>query len=161
MGKSWLQVWIIFLIGFGCQSQIIDTVQAGDPVHAMTWDPLPNGLMSIAYDRTEDGIPDYFTLHTITWSGWSAQEIEEIERQARMDEQWVFMVEYDQDRYVYFVQPTPVLVGDDLKQTGKWMARKVRPTDVKVSQHFSPTDPKAAYGICPIGDSRQHQKPCS
>lgn len=42
--------------------------QAGCPLHAMLSDPLPNDLMSIAYDRTKDGIPDYFFLHPITWS---------------------------------------------------------------------------------------------
>lgn len=66
--------------------------QAGCPLHAMLSDPLPNDLMSIAYDRTKDGIPDYFFLHPITWSWGSVQGIGEIEHQASMDERWVFIV---------------------------------------------------------------------
>lgn len=154
-----MQVCIIILIGFGYQGKIIDNVEARTPVHAMAWDPLPNGLMSIGYHRTGDGIPDHFTLHPITWSGWSAQGIEEIELQACMDKQWVFMVEYAQDRYVYFAQQTPVLVGDDHKQTGRWMTQKVRPTDVKISQHLNPTAHQPDHDTCPIGAQRQHQKP--
>lgn len=159
MRKSWMHLCVMILIGFGGQAQIVHSVQAGTPDHAMAWDPLPNGLMSIAYDRTGDGIPDHFTLHPITWSGWSAQGIEEIERQACMDEQWVFIVEYAHDRYVYLALPTPVLVGDDPRQTGRWRAQKVWSTDVKVSKHLNPTAHKPGHETCIIGTPRQHQNP--
>lgn len=56
------------LNGFGCQGQIMANGQAGCPLHAMLSDPRLNDPMSIAYDRTKDGIPDYLFLHPITWS---------------------------------------------------------------------------------------------
>ncbi|MDT3777661.1 hypothetical protein PJI16_08845 [Nitrospira sp. MA-1] len=159
MGKRWLQVCVSILIYLGGQAQIVHSVQSGTPDHPIAWEPLPNGLISMAYDGTGDGIPDHFTLHPITWSGWSAQAIKEIEHQACMDDQWVFMVEYAQDRYVYFAQQTPVLVGDDPKQTGRWMAQNVRPTDVKEFQHLNQTAHQPNNVTCPIAVPRQHQKP--
>jgi hypothetical protein len=77
----------------------------GEPVD---WDMLPNGLLIIQYDQTGDGMPDRFTLHQITWSGWTGQSVEEIEAQAKLDRQWAFIVEYDRDRYVYFTESAPL-----------------------------------------------------
>jgi hypothetical protein len=154
MGNRWIHVCVSIVICLGWQAHIIDHAQAGTPEHAMDWNPLPNGLMSIAYDRTGDGIADYFTLHPITWSGWSAQNIEEIERQACMDEQWVFLVEYDHNRYVYLALPTPILIGDDPRQTGMWTAQKVSPSDVRISRHINTTGNKPDHETCLLGTPR-------
>lgn len=89
------------------------------------WDVLPNGLLMVQYDQTGDGVPDHFTLHQITWSGWTAQTVQEIETQAKLDGQRVFIVEYDQDRYVYLTGGNPLLVGDDPQQNGHWHALPV------------------------------------
>jgi hypothetical protein len=79
----------------------------------------------IQYDQTGDGVPDHFTLHQITWSGWTTQTVQEIETQATLDGQEVFIVEYDQDRYVYLTGGDPLLVGDDPRQNGRWRALPV------------------------------------
>lgn len=86
------------------------TEPPGEPVH---WDVLPNGWLMVQYDATGDGVPDHVTLHQITWSGWTAQPISEIEAQARQDDQWVFIVDYDRDRFVYVAARAPLFAGDD------------------------------------------------
>ncbi|MES4786576.1 MAG: hypothetical protein C4294_12960 [Nitrospiraceae bacterium] len=64
-------------------------------------------------------------MHQITWSGWTAQTVQEIETQAKLDGQRVFIVEYNQDRYVYLTGGNPLLVGDDPQQNGHWHALPV------------------------------------
>lgn len=67
----------------------------------------------VQYDATGDGVPDHVTLHQITWSGWTAQPMAEIKAQARQDDQWVFIVDYDRDRFVYVAARAPLFAGDD------------------------------------------------
>ncbi len=87
---------------------------------AVGWDVLPNGLIEVQYDRSGDSVPDHVTLHQIIWSGWTAQPIQEIEAQARLESQWIFVVEYDQDRFVYLTKSVPLFWADDPTQRGDW-----------------------------------------
>lgn len=121
-------VFVLCLVSVGCLVGVANAVQpenreqpeeSNEPIN---WDVLPNGLLMIQYDQTGDGVPDHFTLHQITWSGWTAQTAQEIEAQAKRDGQWVFIVEYDQDRYVYLTGGDPLLVADDPRQNGRWRA---------------------------------------
>lgn len=108
---------IVSLVCCICLLSAIGLAEAGPPEppgDLGDWEVLPNGWIEIHYDRTGDGTPDHVALHQVTSSGWTAQEIGEIEVQARQDDQWVFIVEYDTDRYIYLAQPTPLLVGDRL-----------------------------------------------
>lgn len=114
---------VVCLAGVGHAVQP-DTLEQPENLHEpVDWDVLPNGLLMIRYDRTGDGIPDHVALHQITWSGWTAQPMAEIEAQAATDRQWAFVVEYDQDRYVYLTRAEPLLVGDDTQQDGRWTAQ--------------------------------------
>lgn len=79
----------------------------------MERDALPNGLMEVLYDRNGDGVPDHATLHQIMWSGWSVQPIAEIEAQARLDGQCVFIVGYDQDRFGCLTQAVSLWGADN------------------------------------------------
>ncbi len=122
-GTRWIEtvvshcmVWCVCLV---CLAGVIHAGQPGtfeqpDTLNEpIDWDVLPNGLLVVQYDSTGDGVPDDVTLHQITWSGWTAQPIEEIEAQARQDDQWVFIVDYDRDRFVYFAARAPLFAGDD------------------------------------------------
>lgn len=106
-------LWIVCSVG---------TVTAEESAEPVGWEVLPNGLIEVRYDQSGDGVPDHFTLHQITWAGWTAQEIREIEAQARVDAQWVFIVEYDHDQYVYLTKAVPLFVADDPRQDGRWTA---------------------------------------
>ena len=99
-------VFVVCLVGVAHAGQP-DTLN--EPVD---WDLLPNGLLVVQYDSTGDGVPDRGALHQVVWSGWTAQPMAEIEAQAKLDGQWVFIVDYEQDRYVYLAQATPLLEGD-------------------------------------------------
>jgi hypothetical protein len=96
--------------------------QPEKPGEQVDWDLLPNGLLVVQYDRTGDGVPDSVALHQVVWSGWTAQPMAEIEAQARADGQWVFIVEYDQDRYVYMTGGEPLFAGE-VQRNGRWTAR--------------------------------------
>lgn len=113
--------------------------QSDEPVG---WNVLPNGLMEVQYDRSGDGVPDHVALHQITWSGWTTQPVEEIEAQARTDDQWIFIVEYDQDRFVYQTNTTPLFWADDPAQRGGWTAV---PVD---SPGRAPTDGVSRCPVC-------------
>jgi hypothetical protein len=116
-------VFVVCLVGVAHAVQP-DTLAQPENLHEpVDWDVLPNGLLMIRYDRTGDGIPDHVALHQVTWSGWTAQTIPDIEAQAATDRQRVFIVEYDQDRYVYLTGAEPLLVGDDAQQDGRWTAQ--------------------------------------
>ena len=116
------------LLCLGSLSGFVHTVQAERWDRLVNWDVLPNGLMILEYDRGDDRVTDRFTLHPITWSGWTTQSPDELEAQACADGQWVFNVEYDHDRYAYFSQPIPVLEGEDRPGTGEWTAQPVLTT---------------------------------
>lgn len=93
-----------------------------NPAEPVDWDVLPNGLIGVQYDPTGSGVPDHVALHQIAWSGWTAQPISEIEAQARQDNQWVFIVDYDQDQYVCMTGGEPLFAGE-VQQNGRWTAR--------------------------------------
>lgn len=95
-----------------CAAGLADADQPEQPGEPVDWDVLPNGLIEVRYDRSGDGIPDHVTLHQITWSGWTAQPLPEIEAQARQDNRWVFIVDYDQDQYVYMTGGEPLFAGE-------------------------------------------------
>ena len=114
-----------------CLVCLVGVVHAGQPdtleqsdqlIEPVDWDVLPNGLIEVRYDRSGDGIPDHVTLHQITWSGCTAQPIREIEAQAQLDGQWIFIVKYDQDRFIYLASEDPLLLADDPRQDGRWTA---------------------------------------
>jgi hypothetical protein len=113
-------VCLVSLVCLGGRVHAEQPDKPDNPDELIDWDVLPNGLIKVQYDRSGDGVPDHFTLHQVTWSGWTAQEIREIEAQARVDGQWVFVVEYDEDRYVYLTEPVPLFVADDAEQDGLW-----------------------------------------
>jgi len=102
-----------------CSVGMVTAEESAEPVD---WDVLPNGLIEVQYDRNGDGVPDHVTLHQITWSGWTSLPVADLTAQARNDGEWVFIVEYDQDRYVYLAQAEPLFLGDDAQQDGRWVA---------------------------------------
>ncbi len=115
--KSWTTrgTWAALLccVGLVCCVGMAYADRPDNPAEQVDWDLLPNGLLVVQYDRTGDGVPDHVTLHQVTWSGWTAQPISEIEAQARQDDQWVFIVDYDRDRFVYFAARTPLFASND------------------------------------------------
>jgi hypothetical protein len=105
MGKWVSRVCFFCLV---CSVGLATAAQPDNPGEPIGWEVLPNGLIEVHYDRTGDGVPDVVTLHQVTWSGWTAQAIPEIEAQAAADGLWIFIVEYDQDRYVYMAGAEPL-----------------------------------------------------
>lgn len=122
MLHHWHRLIVLSVLCLGEVSGFVQTAFAERTAYPIEWDVLPNGLMMLSHDHSDDGVPDYFTLHPITWSGWTTQSPDELEAQACADRQWVFIVEYDQDRYAYFAQPIPLFDGEDTLQTGQWSA---------------------------------------
>lgn len=115
------------VVCFVCLACLVGVVHAGQPDklnEPVDWDLLPNGPLVIQYDSTGDGVPDHITLHQVTWSGWTAQPMAEIEAQARQDDQWVFIVDYDRDRFVYFAARTPLFAGNDLLATVPFVTKE-------------------------------------
>lgn len=133
----WLFLACFVFLGWSAGPASAD--QSDEPVG---WDVLPSGLIEVQYDGSRDGVPDHVTLHQITWSGWTARPIEEIEAQARTDEQWIFIVEYDQDRFVYLAKAVPLFWADDPAQRGGWTAL---PVD---SPGRAPTDGVSTCPVC-------------
>ena len=114
--KSWTNkgTWAALLccVGLVCFVGMAYADRPDNPAEPVDWNVLPNGLIGVQYDRTGDGVPDHITLHQVTWSGWIAQPMAETEVQARQDDQWMFIMDYEQDRYVYLARATPLLEGD-------------------------------------------------
>lgn len=117
IGKWVSRVWFCWLV---CSIGLATAAQPDNPGEPIGWEVLPNGLIQVQYDGSGDGIPDHVTLHQVAWSGWTALPVEEIEAQARTDGQWIFIVEYDQDRFVYLTKATPLFWADDPAQRGDW-----------------------------------------
>lgn len=132
----------LFLACFVFLGWSVGPANADQPDEPVGWEVLPNGLIEIQYDGSGDGVPDHFALHQITWSGWTTRPVEEIEAQARTDEQWIFIVEYDQDRFVYLATPVPLFWADDPAQRGHWTAL---PVD---SPARVPTDGASTCPVC-------------
>lgn len=93
--------------------QPVDSTNASQREDPVDWDLLSNGLIEVQYDETGDGVPDHAAVHQVIWSGWTTQPLSEIEAQAAADGQWMFIVEYDQDRFVYLTNATPLLWTHD------------------------------------------------
>jgi hypothetical protein len=115
-------VALVCFISLVCPVGMASADQPDNPAEPIDWDVLPNGLIGVQYDRAGDGVPDHVDLHQITWSGWTDQPLREIEAQARLDRQWVFIVEYDGDRYVYLASEDALFVADDPQQDSRWTA---------------------------------------
>lgn len=98
----------------------VESANASQPAEPVDWDLLSNGLLEVQYDENGDGVPDYVTVHQVTWSGWTTQPLSEIEAQAAAERQWVFIVEYDKDRYVYLANEHSVFAADDVRQAAPW-----------------------------------------
>ncbi|MCP9443366.1 MAG: hypothetical protein NNA20_12355 [Nitrospira sp.] len=109
-------VWVclVCVVSGICLGGIVHAVQPDNreqpekPGEPVDWDLLPNGLLVVQYDSTGDGVPDSVALHQVTWSGWTAQPILEIEAQARQDDQWAFIVDDEQDRCLPRAADSPV-----------------------------------------------------
>lgn len=132
----------LFLFCFVVLNLSVAPVGADQSDEPVGWEVLSNGLIEVQYDRSGDGVPDHVALHQITWSGWTTQPVEEIEAQARTDEQWLFIVEYDQDRFVYQTNATPLFWADDPAQRGGWTAV---PVD---SPERAPTEGVSTCPVC-------------
>ncbi len=115
-------VGLVFLAVFGAA---VHAEPSGIPDEPVGWEVLPNGLIVVQYDRTSDGMPDYFTLHQITWSGWTGMSLEDITTQAQADGHWIFVAQEDHIRYVYLTSAVPLFFGDDPQQDGRWTAMPV------------------------------------
>lgn len=126
--RHWSQQIVMSLLCLAGFSGFVHPAWAQQFDHLIDWDVLPNGLMILEFDQGNDGVPDYFTRHPVTWSGWTTQSPDELEAQACADGLWVFIVEYDQDRYAYFSQPMPVLEGEVSPHTGEWSTHPVLTT---------------------------------
>ena len=89
--KSWTTkgTWAALLccVGLVCCVGMAYADRPDNPAEPVDWDVLPNGLIGVQHDRTGDGVPDHITLHQVTWSGWTAQPMAEIEAKARQDDQ--------------------------------------------------------------------------
>ena len=112
-------VGLVFLAVFGAAVHAKPSEISDEPVG---WDVLPNGLIVVEYDRTGDGTPDYFTLHQITWSGWTGMSLDDITTQAQADGHWVFIAQEDHIRYVYLARAVPLFFADNPQQDGRWTA---------------------------------------
>lgn len=119
-------VGFVFFVVFGAAVHAEPSGISDEPVG---WEVLPSGLIAVQYDRTGDGTPDYFTLHQIMWSGWTAMPLTDIMVQARTEGLWAFSVDYDHDRYVYLTRATPLFFADDPQQDGRWTAVPVESHD--------------------------------
>ena len=112
-------VCLVFLVVFVGLVHTAHSEMPGEPVE---WNVLPNGLIVVEYDRTGDGMPDYFTLHQITWSGWTGMSLDDITTQAQADGHWVFVAQEDHIRYVYLTNAVPLFFADNPQQDGRWTA---------------------------------------
>ena len=128
-------VGLVFLAVFGTAVHAEPSGISDEPVG---WEVLPSGLIVVQYDRTGDGTPDFFTLHQITWSGWTAMPLTDIMAQARAEGLWAFIVDYDHDRYVYLTRATPLFFADDPKQDGRWTAELAESHDETSAVVMSP-----------------------
>jgi len=112
-------------------------VHAGQPENMKMideWDVLPNGLIMAQSDSNDDGAVDSFTLYQVAWSGWTSQSVEEVDDQVRRDHQWVFIVEYDHDRFVYFAQRSLLCVEWQPSRKGQWSIQPVQSCEPRGSE---------------------------
>lgn len=117
----------VFCVGSLVASDL--SVHAVQPEHnkmVSDWEVLPNGLILVQSDSTGDERMDSLALYQVLWSGWTSHSAEEVEDQASRDGQWVFIVEYDHDRFVYFAQLSPLCVEWQPSQGGQWSIQPVQ-----------------------------------
>lgn len=118
-GKGVSLVCFICLV---CTVGLATAGQPDKPDELVGWDVLPNGMIVVQYDQSGDGLPDAVALHQITWSGWTTLSMDELLAQAAGVREWIFVVDYDLDRYVYLARAAPLFVGSDPAQRGNWTA---------------------------------------
>jgi hypothetical protein len=133
--------WLFLFCSVALSLSVVPA-SADQPDEPVGWEVLSNGLIEVQYDRSGDGVPDRVALHQIVRSGWTIQPIQEIEAQARAEKQWIFIVEYDQDRFVYLTNTAPLFWADDQAQRGDWTAL---PVD---SPGRAPTDETSTCPVC-------------
>lgn len=160
MGKCWLQVCWMNLTGFGLPRPKHGQWSSGMSAscHAL-WSPSqwPHVHCLWSYERWYSWLffpSSYYVvvgISTRDWGNWTSSQ-----------HGWAMGLHCRYDQNVSFAQPIPALIVIHLTQTGRWMAQKVRPTNMQVLQQSIQADSsKTCSWIFPIGSSRQHQKPCS
>lgn len=74
----------------------------------VAWTVEENSLVAVQLDTDGDGLADREELHVVARSGRTVMTDAELDRQAEQDHLWLFIVEEDDGRFVYFVQPAPL-----------------------------------------------------
>ena len=115
--KSWTTrgTWAALLccVGLVCCVGMAYADRPDNSVEPVDWDVSPKGLLVVQYDSTGDGAPVTSPCTRSPGPTGTAQPISEIEAQARQDDQWVFIPDYDRDRFVYFAVRAPLFAGND------------------------------------------------
>lgn len=77
------------------------------------WTVEQNSLVELQLDTDGDGLADRTERHVVARSGRTVMTDAELDRQAAQDRCWLFIVEEDDGRFVYFVNPDSLVVDED------------------------------------------------
>lgn len=87
-------------------------VPAGAQDEVVAWHVLRNSLVELQLDRDGDGVADRTELHVVARWGRTVLTDAELDAQAVQDHVWLFIVEEDDGRVIYWVQPEVLMDGD-------------------------------------------------
>lgn len=101
-----------FLASLACLASLAASCE---PVFAATfevlsWEVQPNSLVEVVIDEDGDGKPDRVELHVVARYAVTMLSETALSLQAAKDDLWVFVVEGDVGRLVYFVVMAPLVV---------------------------------------------------
>lgn len=105
--KRFLKGWIIRAVASLALVLLLAAPAQAAPV-IVDWTVEENGLVMVQFDTDGDGMADREELHIVARSVRTAMTDAELTAQAEQDGCWLFIVEEDDGRFVYFVLPAPL-----------------------------------------------------
>lgn len=93
-------------------------VEEPDLATQVVWDVQPNGFHFIGYDRSGNGVADFYCLRIILTNYSSQDSVEDMNRW--YPDQLVFSVKYTNSNYYYIVEKEPTYYAFDFNEDGVW-----------------------------------------
>ena len=84
----------------------------------VTWDVQPNGFLFVGYDRTGNGVADFYSLRIIVRNYPSRDSVQDMN--SWYPDQLIFAVKYTSSNYFYIVEKEPTFYAFDFNEDGVW-----------------------------------------
>jgi len=119
--KVFAKLFIAMALSLVVSNQVVANpylVEEPDIATQVVWDVQPNGILFIGYDRSGNGVADFYCLRIIIRNYPSQDSVQDMNRW--YPDQLIFSVKYSHTNYYYIVDKEPTYYAFDFNEDGVW-----------------------------------------